>query len=235
MSVKNYFTSLLILLQQTGLQPKITKIGSTDYRLNAVLKLLVCCFASLNTAKILEDYKKSNYETANYLKELKVSNQIVSVLDIGCGIAGYHSDWMLDGVGDLYLFDNSTFNFASLGYGMGDENRYYNSLPLAKRYLAQQGIALSRIQMIESKENHFNLRKYDLIVSFISLGFHYHVDTYWGEILKSLNQNGMIVLDVRNGSSSDTFISNEISSGTCSVMSSVNHGKFTRFCLQKTL
>ena len=182
---------------------------------------------------ILENYKKNNSYNAKFLKELVVTNSFVSVLDIGCGIAGYHSDWMLGRVGDLYLFDSSTFNLASLGYGMGDVNRYYNSLPLAKRYLGQQGIELSSIYTIECNKNHFNLRKYDLIISFISLGFHYHVDTYWAEIAKSLNKNGMIVLDIRNHSSSHKFISDKKLLENFSFKSSVDYGKFTRVCLQK--
>ena len=231
--MREYSTCLLILLQQTGLQPKIARFIPTNSRLNGVLKLFICCAASVNTTDILEKYKKNNSHTADFLKELMVTEKFESVLDIGCGIAGYHSRWMLEGVGDLFLYDSSTFNFASLGYGMGDADRYYNSLTLAKRYLAQQGIAMSRIQVIENGQDHFDLRKYDLIVSFISLGFHYHVVTYWAEIVKSLNKNGMIVLDIRNRSSSHKFISDKKLLENFSIKSSFDYGKFTRVCLQK--
>ena len=140
---------------------------------------------------------------------------------------------MLVEKGDLYLFDNSTFNISSLRYGMGNSERYYNSLSMAKRFLGNEGIDHSRIHLIEISKEQFNNRKYDLIISFISLGFHYHVSTYWMEIMNSINTNGIIVLDIRNSSSSYEFIEDSKLADTIYIMNKISHGKFTRFTLKK--
>jgi hypothetical protein len=230
---KNYITALLILLQQTNLQPSVKTIPFFNSRLTKIWNLLLCCFAALRYNNVFNKYKKNNFTNANFLANLFKDNEIKSVLDIGCGIAGYHSRWMLVEKGDLYLFDNSTFNISSLRYGMGNSERYYNSLSMAKRFLGNEGIDHSRIHLIEISKEQFNNRKYDLIISFISLGFHYHVSTYWMEIMNSINTNGIIVLDIRNSSSSYEFIEDSKLADTIYIMNKITNGKFTRFTLKK--
>lgn len=167
------------------------------------------------------------------LMEEVVNYNFVSVLDIGCGIAGYHSEWMRNDKGELFLFDKSTFNLRSLRYGMGEPERYYNSLSLAKRYLSKQAIDTNRIHTMEIDLEKFTSRKYDLIVSFISLGFHYHVDTYWLDIMSSLADNGRVILDIRNNSSSHAFIEDKKEKNLISIASANDFGKFTRYIFQK--
>jgi hypothetical protein len=89
--------------------------------------------------------------------------------------------------------------------------------------------------LIESGSEGFDDRKYDLIISFISLGFHYHIDTYWKEMLDSINTNGLIVLDIRNHSSSYEFIEESKWKDTISIIGKTDFGKFTRYTLKSSV
>ena len=233
MFMSNFRTALLILLQQTDLNPRTSKKNFTNPKLSRASNLLSNCIASLKHDEIYQVYQENNRETSNLLKEAVGNHNTCKVLDIGCGIAGYHSEWMKNSKGDLFLFDNSTFNLSSLRYGMGETERYYNSLSLAKRYLMRQGVDSNRIHTIEIDSEKFTSRKYDLIVSFISLGFHYHVNTYWLEIMSSLSEKGQVILDIRNNSSSDDFIQDKKEKNVILVLSAINYGKFTRYTFQK--
>ena len=231
----NYRTALLILLQQTDLRPSFgrQKKGTSKPYLSKILIQLTNLIAALRFKEIFKAYEENNKEISRLLEKSIINHKVSSVLDIGCGIAGYHSRWMKNLKGELFLFDKSTFNISSLHYGMGATERYYNSLSLAKNFLARQGIESNRIHTIEVGSKKFSDRKYDLIVSFISLGFHYHIDTYWMEIIDSIADEGLVIIDIRNNSSSHTFIEEQNSTNLISVVSKNDYGKFTRYAFQK--
>jgi hypothetical protein len=49
--------------------------------------------------------------------------------------------------------------------------------------------------------------KIDLVISFISWGFHYPLEEYWKDILARINlSESIMVLDVRRGTSSFNFL-----------------------------
>jgi protein-L-isoaspartate O-methyltransferase len=233
MVLSNYRTALLILLQQTDLRPSFGRTGTSNPHLSKMLIQFTNFITALRFKEIFKTYQEKNQETSRLLAEAVINYNVNSVLDIGCGIAGYHSGWMKNAKGELFLFDKSTFNLSSLRYGMGATERYYNSLNLAKNYLARNGIEPNRIHTIEIDSKKFSYRKYDLIVSFISLGFHYHIDTYWIDIIDSIADEGLVIIDIRNNSSSHTFIEEQNKSNQISVVSKNDYGKFTRYAFQK--
>lgn len=183
--------------------------------------------------EIFKTYEENNQQTSRLIEKAIINYKVTSVLDIGCGIAGYHSEWMKNIEGELFLFDKSTFSLSSLRYGMGSSERYYNSLKLAKNFLVRHGIESNRIHTIEVGQEKFSHRKYDLIVSFLSLGFHYHIETYWIDIIDSLADEGLVVIDIRNNSSSHAFIEEQNNSNLISIVSQKDYGKFTRYTFQK--
>lgn len=233
MPLNNYRTALLILLQQTNLKSAPKKFLIFSPFLNKLLILFFNLYFSFKPKQVFQLYQENNKETANLLSNFISAHEIKKVLDIGCGIAGYHSDWMKNNAGSLFLFDKSTFNLKSLKYGMGESERYYNSLPLARRYLSLTGIDPRRINLIETGQSNFNSEKYDLVVSFISLGFHYHVNTYFHVILNSLNKNSFVILDIRNNSSSFHFIEEQSQNKVIAIYQIMRFDKFTRFFFQK--
>ena len=233
--MKNILTAFLILLQRTDIQNNFLsgKFRSTYAKFN-ILSTLVILANSFRHKKIFQLYYESikkeselicNLVTDNFKKRTKII-----ILDIGCGIAGYHSNFLnLKSKSTyLYLMDNSEFNLKALRYGFGASNRYYNSLHLAKNFLSKNNCSSGNsIFLIETKKDfpHMLPIKIDLVVSFISWGFHYPLEEYWEAILNRINYESIIVLDVRRGTKSFNFL---YSQNNCKIDLIESYDKYDR-------
>jgi hypothetical protein len=135
----------------------------------------------------------------------------LTILDIGVGIGGYHKKWIREHShsSTLYIMDNSEFNIRALSYGHGDSDRYYNSLFLTKNFLNNVDSSKVKVESIEIKKDYPGKipNHLDLIVSFISWGFHYSLENYWSTIIQRMSLNSSIILvDVRKNSQSYSFL-----------------------------
>lgn len=141
----------------------------------------------------------------SYRKDwLDVSENITKpnkILDIGCGICG----WICQGIfGEndkdfkIYLIDKTKVD-EKVYYGYEKEGSFYNSMEIAFQNLMKNGIESKNIFMQEATEDNkiFFKEKFDLIVSFISCGFHYPVETYLDQIYEKLNEGGVLIIDIR--------------------------------------
>lgn len=209
----------LILLQRTDIQRKITNriFLKINHLFHGALSTLFILMQSLNYKKVLNKYKGAIVEESNLINDLIFSSNsgsIHTVLDIGCGLGGYHLKWLKNSKGrkiELFLMDASHFNLTALNYGHGEPKRYYNSLKLAKNLLiGETGVDSKLIHLVEV-EHDFPRRlpqNIDLVVSFISWGFHYSLEQYWGEIISRLTvDKSIMVIDVRKNSPSSNFLS----------------------------
>ena len=105
--------------------------------------------------------------------------------------------------------DNSEFNIRALSYGHGNSDRYYNSLFLTKNFLNNVDSSKVKVESIEIKKDYPGKipNHLDLIVSFISWGFHYSLEDYWSTIIERMSLNSSIILvDVRKNSQSYSFL-----------------------------
>jgi hypothetical protein len=228
----NFKTSLLILLQQTSLQKNRFSTSLPNW-LNRLIKYFLILVKALNSSRVFKEYENLVLFNSNYLLNF-INRSELKVLDIGCGIAGYHKSWLRIYKGNLTLFDSSTFNFTSLRYGYGSKNRYYNSLNLANRYLQEFNESNTQIRIIDSKFKSFSDQKYDLIISFLSWGFHFHLNTYWDEAINSLEIGGLIILDIRKFSTSYEFFINNIYNSNLLVLHEMEiNNRVTRFVAKK--
>ena len=207
----------LVLIQRTNIQKQIT--NSTflfiDRIFRGAIKNVSILIQSINHKKVLEKYYETVIVEDNLLNEIvaKLSGKNISIIDIGCGIAGYHKNWLRNNKErdiQLFLMDSSTFNLAALRYGHGEFNRYYNSLKLAKKLLLKSsGAKRESIQLIEVKSSFLEKlpKNLDLIISFISWGFHYPLDTYWDLMLERMTiGSSVMIIDVRKNSISSDFL-----------------------------
>ena len=207
----------LVLIQRTNIQKQIT--NSTflfiDRIFRGAIKNVSILIQSINHKKVLEKYYETVIVEDNLLNEIvaKLSRKNISIIDIGCGIAGYHKNWLRNNKErdiQLFLMDSSTFNLAALRYGHGEFNRYYNSLKLAKKLLLKSsGAKRESIQLIEVKSSFLEKlpKNLDLIISFISWGFHYPLDTYWDLMLERMTiGSSVMIIDVRKNSISSDFL-----------------------------
>lgn len=173
-------------------------------------------FLSKNGIK--KEYHKdmvSEYESIK--NELPIT--IENVLDIGSGIAGLDvliSTHYKNKI-EICLLDKSSID-KDLHYGFEKRGSFYNSLSLAKKVLVNNGTPENNIFLQEATDDNainFN-KKFDLIISIISWGFHYPVDTYLDEVFNKLNVGGILIIDVRKESNGQEQLVNKF--GNCKIV-----------------
>ena len=234
-----FLIAFLVLLQRTEIQ----KPNSLIYKkFNRVTKnkfsVINILFQSIWYNKIFYAYEIATVDESDLLCKLlleEFSHKDLIILDIGVGIGGYHKKWIREHKNNstLYLMDNSEFNIRALSYGHGSSDRYYNSLFLTKKFLNIADNPKVKIESIEIKEDYpgsipIHL---DLIVSFISWGFHYSLEEYWDTITQRMSLNTSILLiDVRKNSHSSNFLKKQ-NNFTVEVLS--NNSKSNRVLVRK--
>ena len=124
-----------------------------------------------------------------------------SVLDIGCGMAGidaFIDRHYPDSSPDIHLLDRSRVE-RSVFYMFNEQAAFYTSLEVARQLLVENGIAGNRIHLHEVREgNEITASpKVDLVISLLSWGVHYPVDTYAEQVRTLLSERGIVVLDIR--------------------------------------
>lgn len=121
-------------------------------------------------------------------------------LDIGCGLGGI--DVLLhrhyNGHAKIHLLDKD--GISKIYYGFEPEAAFYNNAGLTLTFMADNGVPSSAVTFHNSDGDGFPKNiKFDLILSLISWGFHYPVDTYLESAAHTLSPHGRIILDVRQG------------------------------------
>jgi hypothetical protein len=213
--VYSFLTALLILLQRTDIQKSNSIILKNINRLTKnKLNIVNVLFHSLSYNKVFYAYEIETVNESNLLCKLileEFPEKNLTILDIGVGIGGYHKKWIREHShsSTLYIMDNSEFNIRALSYGHGDSDRYYNSLFLTKNFLNNVDSSKVKVESIEIKKDYPGKipNHLDLIVSFISWGFHYSLENYWSTIIQRMSLNSSIILvDVRKNSQSYSFL-----------------------------
>jgi SAM-dependent methyltransferase len=192
-----------LLMQRTGLQRFNPKQIRGLRRLPLDYETLILPFEAVVrreniktqfTTSILQDY----HVIRPYLPETAAS-----VLDVGCGIAGIDAALFkhYGGLPQLYLLDRTETSNAGFEYGMGGVHRFYNSLELAQQFLTANGVNPAQIHLLDAQPG-FTFDKthhFDLVISLISWGYHYPVETYLDQVYDRMNPGGHLILDVRKG------------------------------------
>jgi SAM-dependent methyltransferase len=126
------------------------------------------------------------------------------VLDIGAGMGGIDcyiarssartaEIWLLDKSGESEEW-NSGYHSDAGSFS------HYNSFAQAGDMLAASGIARGRIHFVDIDRDGFPAdRKFDVICSFLSWGFHYPVEVYADAVTQVLAPGGVLILDIRRG------------------------------------
>jgi len=213
--VYNFLTALLILLQRTGIQKSNSILLKNFNRLTKnKFNFINVLFHSLSYNKVFYAYEIETVNESNLLCKLileEFPEKNLTILDIGVGIGGYHKKWVREhsNSSTLYIMDNSEFNIRALSYGHGNSDRYYNSLFLTKNFLNDVDSSKVKVESIEIKKDYPGKipNHLDLIISFISWGFHYSLEDYWSTIIQKMSLNSSIILvDVRKNSQSYSFL-----------------------------
>jgi SAM-dependent methyltransferase len=146
---------------------------------------------------MLEDYESLK----PYLPE-----RATSILDIGCGLAGI--DLMLyrhypEAPPAVALLDRDGVS-DQVYYGYEPEAAHYASLELARRFLIENGVPSDAVTTFDSDTDGYpSDRRFDFIVSVVSWGFHYPLETYLADVDRTLSEGGILVIDVREGTNAE--------------------------------
>ena len=125
------------------------------------------------------------------------------ILDIGCGLAGIdaalYAHYAVD-CPEVHLVDVDRVDRKPVyGYHRADETGAYHSWAATLGFLTDHGVPKHRLAIYDADRGEFPGRQMDLVISLISCGFHYPVQTYLGAILMVLAPAGVCVLDIRKG------------------------------------
>jgi SAM-dependent methyltransferase len=132
-----------------------------------------------------------------------------TVLDIGCGIAAIdalisaHFQHRIK----LHLLDKSAVN-KHLFYGFKQRGAFYNSLSTAKQLLLQNDVPAQHIILQEAdQQNTISTQaQYDIVLSLISWGYHYPIETYLQQVCSRIADDGVLIIDVRKGTNGEDKI-----------------------------
>ena len=169
--------------------------------------------------KELENYKKMFPTDHEYFKEWLKTEHVeqkeeyfkildiycqptpTSILDIGCGLAFESRAFNRKYGTELYLLDgdfnsNKETNLRRKDFGPKKNMMYYSGIESLKNFFDSQNVSnyhivnADHIQIPEDK-------KFDLICSWLSCGFHYPVDDYRALMIKHSHKNTKIIVDIR--------------------------------------
>jgi SAM-dependent methyltransferase len=158
--------------------------------------------AKLRSRKIIDMYFSDMKQEYDSLKHFLPAN-CSRILDIGCGIAGidiYINEHYAPQNIEYYLLDKSKIE-EKVYYMFEEKGAFYNSLDITKATLVANGINENNIHLIEATENNdIDIKQnVDIVLSLLSWGFHYPVNTYLDKVYALLNRKGVLILDIRKG------------------------------------
>lgn len=151
------------------------------------------------------------------------------IADIGCGYAIFDLFAARDFNTELVLIDLESND--QRHFGFQQEGAAYSSLARAKAFLISNGVPQAHITTLNPKAcTPEDVAPVDLVVSFLSCGFHYPVDSYLPFLEKALMPGGAAIFDLRGNTSKAQ--SRELERfGTLTYLSSPN--KARRVMLRK--
>jgi SAM-dependent methyltransferase len=144
--------------------------------------------------------KKLNFD----LLDAELTNPPSSILDIGCGLA-WESRMFNDKYGtELWLLDGDTASNADKPESASEVNYHVDSA----EFLFYHPMSWLKEQLDAKETKNYNLidvnnitipkdKKFDVITSWLSCGFHYPATTYKDLILQHSHENTRIFLDIR--------------------------------------
>jgi L-malate glycosyltransferase len=157
-----------------------------------------------------------------------------AILDIGAGLGGidltlYH---YFKSYPTLYLLDKDGLLLGRHGgyHGYVEDFSHYNSFQWTRRFLEVNGVPAEKINTIDITTSSFPTEKFDLVISLLSWGFHFPVDTYIQDVHKQLKKGGRLILDIRKGTDGVDVL-REVFNTAPTVL--YDGGKFIRVGIEK--
>lgn len=186
-----------LLLQRTGYQqvwvPIAKRLGLSGWYDSKVAART----GSAQRERIGRRYLAECESDAKSLLKLFPAN-VQCIMDIGCGLAGVDlAISRLQPQLKFILVDQDRFENRPV-YGFRKVASAYNSLDETRAFLSSNGLSGSRIETVDVLKAPLpSGRGVDVVLSVISWGFHYPVETYVKEVYAALRPGGIAILDIR--------------------------------------
>ena len=199
-----------VLFQRTGyLKNNVVSRALTIFgKIQLFHKTSIYLKAFMFSARINKEYKEDMYSEYLLIKPYLPSN-IEAILDIGCGIAGINVfiyNHYKNNI-NIYLIDK-TSTHELIHYDFNKTGAFYNSLAAAKQVLINNSVNADHIHLQEvTEDNSISfVVKFDIVISFISWGFHYPMSTYLEATYQKLKVNGVLIIDIRKNTGGENEI-----------------------------
>lgn len=152
----------------------------------------------LNVKPIMKRYRDDMVRTFQTVQPY-LPREASEVLDIGGGLGG-----MSVMLGRHYpaakvtLLEREGDEGSKIGWhDSAEEFGAYNSAALTSEFLTANG--LEDFAVVDAANGYPLAGPYQVVISLLSLGFHYPVETYLNAIYASLEKGGVFICDIRNG------------------------------------
>ncbi len=146
-----------------------------------------------------EDIRKDYQQIAPFLPD-----QVRSVVDVGSGLGGINiflQDRYQDQRPFFHLLDKNRID-RSVYYFYEETASAYCNFKATKNFLIDNGLPAAQIHLVDMNTASFPKEiKVDLVISFLSWGYHYPLETYLEQVLAILADDGSLVIDLRKDQS----------------------------------
>jgi hypothetical protein len=126
-------------------------------------------------------------------------NSPKKILELGCGL-GRFSIFLNSQLEDSPHFTLADFSKISkdIKYGWNPKESVYNDLNLTKEFCIDNGLQNLSLLDLE-KESLEDLEDIDLVISVLSVGFHYPIESYMSTLLNITSDDATMIFGVRSG------------------------------------
>ncbi len=114
-------------------------------------------------------------------------------------------------------------------HGFAVQGSGYASLAATKRFMTDNAVPEDRIMLCNPQEESLPDFRYDLLVSLLSMGFHYPCDDYAGFIIENTNTDATLILDKRNDTADGGF---EVIRAKTTLSATIESPKHRRYFLR---
>lgn len=149
-------------------------------------------------------YKKPIYD---FIRDMEFEFEMIkpflpkecrTILDVGAGLGGIDvllSKWFNSP--KIYLFDRD-YESPKVVYGYERGEAFYNSFDATESLMGANKI--KNYEMISTENGFPDLKDIDLVISILSWGYHYKIETYLDEVFNVLKPGGRLIIDIRENS-----------------------------------
>ena len=150
----------------------------------------------LNSKLIAKRYENVMSDEFLTLKKF-INNDDNLFLSIGGGLGGLELILNKNFNDKIYYFIERNYISKKVKYGWGGKvnKEAYNNLGIQKSFLEINGMKKHQINIFDYDKNTLPIKKFDVIISLLSLDYHYDFDIYFEYLKKVCTPNTKIIFD----------------------------------------